>query len=461
MFHRRALRRDARLRGVVLSLTGLILSGVAEAHPKVAQREDRARVPGQWIVVLRDEVKDQEVDAVAAELATRGHGQAGHRFSHALKGFVLQRPDLASPDEVAQDPRVLFIEPDGTATMFDDSEEGARAAGPKGSRVRSPPPPPPPQQLPTGIDRVNAELNPAAGAGVNVAVIDTGIQLDHPDLHVVGNVTFVPRTASGKDDNGHGTHVAGIVGAKDNTIGVVGVAPAVNLYVVKVLDRNGSGFWSDVIKGIDWVTQNAKTIGVANMSLGSGLTDADDGNCGNTNFDAVHRAICGSVNAGVVYVVAAGNSAKDAKDFRPAAYDEVITVSALADSDGQPNGQGSVTSFGRDDAFATFSNVGLDIDLIAPGVDILSTWIGSSYKTISVTSMSAPHVTGAVALWLALHPRPVTGNAKDPAIQGLLADISEAVGRFSGDPDSAAEPMLNADTAAVGGTGSSVCCAAP
>lgn len=434
----------ARWRYLVLVVAGLIGAGLAEAHPKVARREDRKPVPGQWIVVLRDDVVD--VDAVAEELAGRGRGRAGNRFHHAVKGFVLHRTDVASPDEVAQDRRVLFIEPDGLATIVSHRSGGSSQ---------------PPQQLPTGNDRVNAELNPNAGSGVGVAIIDTGIDLKHPDLKVAGHVTFVKGTTSGNDDNGHGTHVAGIAGALDNTIGVVGVAPSVNFYAVKVLNKNGSGFWSDVIKGIDYVTQNKAKIAVANMSLGGGLTDADDGNCGNTNLDAVHKAICRSVNAGVIYVVAAGNSAKDARDSRPAAYDEVITVSALVDSDGQPNGTGPMTSFGEDDTFATFSNFGSDIDVISPGVDILSTWKGSSYKTASGTSMSAPHVAGAVALWIAQHGRPGTGNATDPTVRKIIAESSELVGSFRDDPDGIAEPMVNADTAFVGGTGSSVCCPAP
>lgn len=430
----------------------LAVARAAEAHPKIAQRAAGEQVPGRWIVVLRDDVAD--VDTVAEDLAERAGGQALQRFRHALKGFLLLRADGTSPEEVAKDPRVLFIEPDGLATIF-AAEPPALAVRLRAPIAQST------QQLPTGNDRVNADLNPNAGAGVGLAVMDTGIQLDHPDLKVLGNVSFVRFTLNGNDDNGHGTHVAGIAGALDNSIGVVGIAPSINLYAVKVLDRNGSGFWSDVVRGIDWVTQHAKTIAVANMSLGGGLANADDGNCGNTNFDSVHKAICRSVDAGVVYVVAAGNSAKDAKDFRPAAYGEVTTVSALADSDGKPNGAGPVTSFGRDDTFATFSNFGPAIDVIAPGVDIRSTWKGSTYKTISGTSMASPHVAGAVALWVARNGRPVTGNAKDPAVRAILQDISEPVGPFAGDSDGIAEPMLNADTGPLGGTGSSVCCPAP
>lgn len=395
------------------------------------------KVPGQYIVVLRGDTPD--VDRAASEIARRVGAAVGHTYSHALKGFVARIPQRVDSARLKEDPRVLFVEQDGIAQAFD--------------HVSS--------EIPTGINRINAELNSttSAGTGLGVAVIDTGIQLNHPDLNVVGNVSFVRGVKKGNDDNGHGTHVAGTIGAKDNGTGVVGVSPNIDLYAVKVLNRNGSGFWSDVIKGIDWVAQNSSKIAVANMSLGG--SGSDDGNCGNTNGDAVHKAICGAVSKGVVFVVAAGNSSADAKNFRPAAYDEVITVSALADSDGAPGGTGPATSYGADDTFATFSNFGADIDLIAPGVDIRSTYLNSSHATLSGTSMASPHGAGAVALWIARNGRPVTGDAKDPAVRTLIVQISESVGLFKGDPDGTAESMVNADTKATGGTGSSVCCPAP
>lgn len=415
-----------------------VLASAAKAQaapPEELPPSGMDRVPGQYIVVLRDSVED--VDRAAADIARQVGGAVGHTYSVALKGFVVRLPAQVEARRLQQDPRVEFVEQDRVAQAFD------HAAG----------------EIPTGINRIDAELNHTtlAGSGLGVAIIDTGIQLNHPDLNVVGKVSFVRATKSGNDDNGHGTHVAGIIGAKDNGVGVVGVSPGVDLYAVKVLNRNGSGFWSDVVKGVDWVTQNKSKIAVANLSLGA--SGSEDGNCGNSNGDALHKAICGSTAAGVVYVVAAGNSSADAKNFLPAAYDEVITVSALADSDGQPNGTGPATSYGADDTFATFSNFGADVDVIAPGVAIRSTYLNGGYATLSGTSMAAPHVTGAIALWVAQHGRPVNGDAKGAEVQSILAQSSQPVGAFKGDPDGVAEPQINANTAALGGSDpSSVCC---
>ena len=190
---------------------------------------------------------------------------------------------------------------------------------------------------------------------VDVAVIDTGVDLDHPDLNVnpagAKNCT-VFGLGSADDHNGHGSHVAGTIGALDNTTGVVGVAPGARIWPVKVLNAAGSGLNSDVICGIDYVAAHADEIEVANMSLGGG--GEDDGNCGATNDDAMHAAICETVAHGVTFVVAAGNDSADASTSTPAAYDEVITVSALADFNGQPGGGApSTCRADQDDTFAT------------------------------------------------------------------------------------------------------------
>ena len=383
------------------------------------------KVRGQYIVVLKD---DADAEGVAAELA-KSHG-LGHIYTYmyALRGFAATIP-AERLGAVKNDPRVAFVSEDRTVST---------AAKPGSVQ--------PPQSLPTGIDRVNAENKENKGAGVHVAVVDTGIDLKHPDLK--DNIAGGKNCSTGRsynDGNGHGTHVAGTIAALENSIGVVGVAPEAKLWAVRVLDNSGSGTWSSVICGIDFVTANAPANGgpitVANMSLGGSGTS--DNNCGNTNNDALHNAICRARDAGVTFVVAAGNSAKDVSGFVPAAYDDaVITVSALADSDGKEGGLGSATSYGADDTFASFSNFGSVVDLGAPGVSILSTWKGGAYNTISGTSMASPHVAGAAALYLAANP-----GAAWTAVRDALAALGEVLGAGHTDPSGLhSEPVLRADS---------------
>jgi subtilisin family serine protease len=262
------------------------------------------------------------------------------------------------------------------------------------------------QSLPTGVDRIDAEKRAGFGTngGVAVAVIDTGSG-PHPDLNVVGGVNCSTGT-SFADGNGHGTHVAGTIGAINDADGVVGVAPGVPIYSVRVLNNAGSGSFSSVICGIDWVTGNApsKGIKVANMSLGG--SGSDGGSC-ETTTEAMQKAICNSVAAGVTYVVAAGNSAADFTGFVPAAYDQVLTVTAMADFNGQPGGGAAATCRSDvDDTAADFSNfttagsADATHTIAGPGVCILSTWKRGGYNTISGTSMATPHVTGTVAACL-------------------------------------------------------------
>jgi subtilisin family serine protease len=299
------------------------------------------------------------------------------------------------------------------------------------------------QTLPTGIDRIDADLNAdAAIDGVDtrvdadVAVIDTGIS-PHPDLNVVGGYNCVGSDPLNyQDKNGHGTHVAGTIGAIDNDIAVVGVAPGVRLWAVKVLNKHGAGSNSSVICGLDWVVAHADMIEVANLSLGG---PGQDGPCGQGAF---HQAFCSVVNAGVPVIVAAGNESQNARHSAPAAYEQVITVSAFADSDGEPGKLGPFTCTNdRDDTFAWFSNFGADVDIAAPGDCILSTWRGNSTKELSGTSMATPHVTGAVALYRAANP----GATPDDVRAWLLTTGSRAqtslVG-FTGDPDNFPEPVL-------------------
>lgn len=400
----------------------LVLQGLSvQAKP-----EKDNRIPGQYIVVFKEGVKN--IDSIVDEIETKHKGDHIASYRNALKGFAVAMSSTEA-EKVKKDPRVDFVAEDREVNIlgkFENAKTVVQQA----------------QVSPTGINRINAPSSTAKGSGVTVAIIDTGIDLTHPDL--VGNIlnngiSCIRRTTS-KDDNGHGTHVSGTIAALDNGIGVVGVAPQAKLIPVKVLDRNGSGTWSSVICGIDWITAHASqyNIKVANMSLGG--PGSSDNNCGNTNNDVLHKAICKSRDAGVTYVVAAGNENANSANSVPAAYDDaVITVSALADSNGLFGGTGPLTSYGQDDTFATFSNFGSIVDIGAPGVSIYSTWKSGSYKTSSGTSMASPHVAGAAALYLNAHPDSTWTQIRD----GLRA-IGEAVGFGHTDPsDFHPEPVLN------------------
>ncbi len=292
---------------------------------------------GDYIVVLKDGVSEP---AVASDHAKKGAKVFQH-YKHALKGYAatLSDPQFAA---VRADSRVAFVAPD----------EEVRATAPpclnRGSTLSDNPTP---QCLPWNVDRIDGESSSTVsgdGTGsvnVNVAVLDTGIDIEHPDLSVVGGKDCASGSASGKsfdDLNGHGTHVAGTIAAKDDGIGLVGVAPGAPLWAVRVLSRNSTGSTSTVVCGIDFVTGTrldanpSNDIRVANMSLGG--KGADDGNCGRTKKDPTHVAICNSVAAGVTYAVSAGNESVDLATRAPAAYGEVLAVTALSDFDGQPGG---------------------------------------------------------------------------------------------------------------------------
>jgi subtilisin len=366
-----------------------------------------------YIVVLHNSVDG--VAAVAGEQAARFGATPVHIYQHALKGYSTQLT-AAEAAALSKDPSVAAVSPDGEV------------------RIAA-------QTLPTGIDRVDGDLSSTIsgnGSGVvnaDIAIIDTGSG-PHADLNVVGGTNCVTPGGSFNDDHGHGTHVAGTAAARDNADAVVGVAPGARIWSVKVLNAAGSGSFAQIVCGIDWVTARASTIEVANMSLGG--PGANDGCAGS----ALHQAICNSVSAGVVYAVAAGNSNTDANTFVPATYNQVITVSALADFNGRPGGGAPATCRADvDDTFADFSNHGLDVDIIAPGVCILSTAMGGGTTTFSGTSMASPHVAGAAALYLAVVNPAATPAQVRRALQraGNLNWTHTA----AEDPDGVKERLLN------------------
>jgi subtilisin len=368
-------------RSVAIVTVALLVTGIGlDRSASLASAAQATSV----IVVLRDGADSQRT----ANEHRASHGaDVSHVYVAALSGYAARIPANALA-AIARDPRVAFISEDREVWMTDE--------------------------LPTGVNRIDGEAGSRYAANDNgtngpaIAVIDTGSG-PHNDLNIAGGKNCVMGKPTIADGNGHGTHVAGTIAAKLNGVGVAGVLPGAPIYSVRVLNNQGSGTWSSVICGIDWVTSTGVSLGVkvANMSLGG--AGADDGNCGNTNNDAMHKAICRSVAAGVTYVVAAGNSNADLKGFVPAAYDEVLAVTAMSDSDGKSGGTGGAPTCRtgeKDDAPATFSNYAtLASDqahtIAAPGVCINSTWKGGGYSTISGTSMASPHAAGTVALCIA------------------------------------------------------------
>jgi len=408
--HTRTIQR--RLVGL-LTAALIVTASIPAATHAAAERADG------YIVVLRDGATS---DKVAREQAARYGFDVKHLYQAALNGYSASfGADIA--ERLAKDPDVAYVSPDFVV----------QAPPEPGDHIIEVPPGPffNLQWAPSGVRRVGASTDGKTqtvandGAGIGVAVIDTGIQFDHPDLKPIQNgKNCLNPLQTAADDAGHGTHVAGTIAARDNSIGVVGVAPAATLYAVKVLDSTGHGTWSNVICGVDWVTANAaaKGIRVANMSLGgNGIVTPSNANCTNGNNDALHTAVCNSVKAGITYVVAAGNSSSNASGFVPAGYEEVIGVSAWSDTNGAPDATGATyTCAGwgtqTDEAWATGTNYGAAVDIAAPGVGIRSTTLGGGYGNKCGTSMAAPHVSGGAALalkkWPGLTPSGVKNTLK-------------------------------------------------
>lgn len=379
------------------------------------------------IVVYKDTV-DAKVET--PELAKRFGLGMTHVYTHALRGAAVIVPP-GRLTALQHDPRVAYVEPN---QVF---------------KINT-------QVLPTGINRIDAELDPVAKINgvdervdADIAIIDSGIELTHPDLNVFrytncarngpNNKVCVDNDANSTDLLGHGTHVAGTAAAIDNGNGVVGVAPGARLWAVKVLDDTGSGYTSWIIAGIDYVTAHASEIEVANMSLGCPCIS-----------DAMNAAVSNSIAAGVVYTIAAGNDRVNVSTETPSNNPNAIIVSALADFDGKPGGLLNKTftysscTEDRDDSFACFSNYGSGVTIMAPGADILSTYLNGGTASLHGTSMASPHVAGAAALYLVKHPGSTPAQVK----AGLLAEADPAPcatgsnGRCADDPDGIQEPLV-------------------
>ena len=335
----------------------------------------------RYIVVLKTAVDPHAV----ARLHSASYGAAvNFVYGHALAGYAAVIPNdrLAA---LRADENVAYVEVDHEATAFA-------------------------QTVPWGITKIGAHLSSTkAGDGsgavtnANAYIIDTGIDTAHADLNVVGHVNFA--SGPNKDCNGHGTHVAGTVAAKDNTIDVVGVAPGAPLTGVRVLGCGGSGSYSGVIAGVDWVTKNAKKPAIANMSLGGPTSDALD------------QAVRNSAASGVFYAVAAGNDGANACNYSPARAGA-----------GTNNGIATTAATDSNDQEASWSNFGSCVDIWAPGVSVLSTRKGGGTTTFSGTSMASPHVGGGGALYLSTH----TGSSAS-TVESALKSAAQTPGTTSKD----------------------------
>jgi subtilisin len=448
-------------------------------------------IPFQQIVIVNSTGKDIQstkstIQALRDVVENLG-AEVLYSYDSAIAGFAFKAPNQQVTDNVIEvlssDPRVNFVEQDKTVVPF--SEE-----------------------IPTGIQRIDAnELYsiPKIGsftADVDIAIIDSGIDLDNPELNVNssfsmivpqisnanqddvdsiinnnidldklglntnatgGNTTsfYPPFTTSGSssadDICGHGTRVAGIAAAKADAHGVVGIAPNARLWAIKVLDYDKTtgrceGSISSVIAAIEYITRLKDKIDVVNLSLGC--------KCNSTALD---DAISRSVRSNVTYVVAAGNMNVNASSFSPANHrdvnnhKDVITVSAMTDLDGKCGGHdsakwvraGEFAGLYDDDAFAKFSNYGSVVDIAAPGVMINSTGINGSYSLGNGTSIAAPHVTGAAALYKILNPTSTPSDIRqaliNDGINGTTVCDGLRHGYFEKDSDGIGEPLLYVD----------------
>ncbi len=466
-------RKTTRLLPAVVAALALLIAGSGVAG---------AGMGGDFIVVLRDQrvdlrgrpgVPQPSVTATVADLRSSLHVIPTLVYESAVRGFAAQLTPTQRA-RLLRDPRVAAVIPDEAIQLAQDEPVGDPTSeptaepspdsnptpGPDPTPTAEPTPGPDFQVVPRGVRRIGRpDLNrfPITGADsrvdADIAIVDTGVS-DHPDLNVVGGHDCTgSRARTWRDGNGHGTHVAGTAAALDNGLGVVGVAPGARIWSVRVLNKRGVGKASWLLCGVNWIAAQRDgeraLIEVANFSLRfkPPSKPADDDNCGYTRVDVVHQAICAVIAAGTVVVAAAGNERRDAANFRPGAYKEVVTVSALSDLDGLP---GSLvrTAIGcadsrrsGDDRLAPFSNFGGVVDVMAPGKCIWSTYTKNRYRQMSGTSMATPHVSGTVALYRMVFP-----GATPEQIRAALTMCGKLDWTTASDRDDVHEPIVNAAT---------------
>jgi len=410
------------MRGVPTgSIAGVCLLAAALWPPAAV-----ATAPARPYVVVYD-TRPQEPFPVGAETAgrERRHGfRSDRRFRHAIDGFAA-RLTSGEARALRADPEVALVAPDRPL----HAARVPLAAG---------------ETVPAGVARIGA----AGPAGVHsasaaaVAVLDTGIDLGHPDLVARAGPNCVG-AGPPDDDDGHGTQMAGVIGARNDGNGVVGVAPGTEVYAVKVLDSSGYGTPSQVICGIDWIAAHGHALGIRVVNMSFSQVQA----ASTCDSDPLHLAVCRGAQTGLVFTAAAGNDGGDVASAIPGSYPEVLTATAVADTDGAPGGAGpEPCEWGAgeaDDTFASFSNFATQPaeaahTLAAPGVCIESTARPGDPPVGTGTSFAAPHVAGVVALCMGEpgRPGPCSDMTSAQVIEQVRADAAaqaSAANGFAGD----------------------------
>jgi subtilisin len=394
-------------------LAAAMLAAVAVLAPGLVRPVSAAPSSGDYVVTLKDGI---DAKAFAAAVDARSGVDVEQVYSVALRAFAAQLTGSAKA-QLAQDPAVRFVSSNRTFKAFA-------------------------QVLPTGVDRIEGDLSTvhAAGSSVTtpVAVLDSGVTPD-PDLNVQATGHNCVGGVGWSDLNGHGTHIAGIIGAKNNADGVVGVAPGAPIYPIQVLNRSANGSDASILCGIEWMTTIGKALGVRVANLSAGAFGDDDGNCGRTNADPIHLAVCNATAAGILFVVAAGNSGGAITSTIPANYDEVLTATWMTDYNGSPSKASAPTDCdqGTDDQASANSSWAYEYDrthiLAAPGSCITSTSNTGGTRVMSGSSMAAPHVAGTVALCL---DRGACGGTPADVMQRVRSDAAARPSTygFDGDP---------------------------
>ncbi|HEX8648351.1 MAG TPA: S8 family serine peptidase [Thermoleophilaceae bacterium] len=428
---------------LVVILALLLVPGSAAAAGKPAAPSS----DGRWIVVY-DRAAVSSVDRETEALERSRGFRSRLRFRRAIEGFSAR----LSAEQV----RALRADPDVQAVV-PDRPVRARALRPVAAN----------EIVPSGVLRAGLGTPQLVheASDVGVAVVDTGVDLQHPDLNVADGTNCVTPGAPADDVDGHGTHVAGTIAAENDGLGVTGVAPGTRVHAVKVLNDEGEGAVSQIVCGLDWVIANAAARGIRVVNMSLGTLGESNRNCGVRSdgalVDPLHAAVCRATAAGILNVVAAGNGdpvtgigwnmSENPPDV-PATYPEVLTVTAMADADGRPGAAASQQpgcgSGEPDDGAATFSNYTTVPEeavhtIAAPGVCILSTVPveQGSYRSLTGTSMAAPHAAGWAALCIgeAGAPGPCAGMAPAQIVRRLQDDASSfrttlpGTG-FAGDP---------------------------